>query len=68
MEQITCPKCKSSAIPVGMAPDKTLGLFWICTRCDHRWHYWTTDDAQYWKAQRFITNKHYPLYHVESEL
>ena len=65
---IVCPKCSAGAIPVGMAPDRKIGLFWICTSCDHRWHYWTTDDPQYARAQRFITNENFPLYQAESEM
>jgi hypothetical protein len=63
--QIVCEKCSANAIPIGMAPDRTIGLFWICTNCDNRWHYWKPEDPQYERAQRFITNPHYPLAQLE---
>jgi hypothetical protein len=65
MTTISCPECGGDAIPVGMAPDKTIGLFWICSDCPHRWHYWEKEDLYYERAQKFITNPYYPLTQVE---
>jgi len=44
-----------------MLPDKGTELFWICSKCDNRWHYFSPVDPEYTRAEYFITNRNYPL-------
>jgi len=60
-----CPECGEDAIPIGIRPDQRLELFWICTSCENRWHYFSPVDPEYTRAEYFITNRNYPLMGVD---
>lgn len=60
-----CPKCGDNAIPIGLMPHKKTELFWICSSCEHRWHYFSPVDPEYARAEYFITNRQYPLMGVD---
>jgi transcription elongation factor Elf1 len=61
----SCPECGHDAIPIGMLPNRGTELFWICSVCDHRWHYFSPVDEEYTRAEYFITNRNYPLVSAE---
>jgi hypothetical protein len=65
MTETNCPECGHQAIPIGLMPSKSSELFWICSVCEHRWHYWSPVDPEYARAQYFITNRNYPLMGAE---
>jgi len=60
-----CSQCQSRAIPIGLMPNKHTELFWICSHCENRWHYFSPVDAEYARAEYFITNRNYPLMGAE---